>query len=107
MLRDGRYSAWFKTGNDSGVGVVELTNERLSGRDTVIEYSGILTQIGDSFKATISTRRHSPGQPGMLGIDELDVEFEGTSARSTAICTGRVLQLPQVPLEVVLVRIEG
>jgi hypothetical protein len=107
MLRDGRYSAWFKTALADGVGLIELADERISGRDTVIEYSGSLTQDGDSFKATISTRRHSPGQSSMLGIDELDLEFEGKSGQTTAVCTGKARQLPDVPVEVVLVRIAG
>jgi hypothetical protein len=107
MLRDGRYSVWFKTALADGVGIIELANEQLSGRDTVIEYSGRLTQVGDSFKATVSTRRHSPGQVGILGLDEFDVEFEGTSRQTTAACSGTVRQLPDVPLEVVLVLMEG
>ena len=105
MLPDGRYSAWYKTAHAEGVGLIELKNERLTGRDTIIEYFGTYQQHGDRFSAKISTRRHTPGRPAMLGIDELDLEFEGKSSRITAICTGRVLQLPDVPLEVVLVRI--
>lgn len=107
MLQDGRYSVWFKTALADGVGIVELSNERLLGRDTVIEYRGRLTQDGDHFKATVSTRRHSPGQAGILGLDEFDVDFEGTSGSRTAACAGTVRQLPDVPLEVVLVRMEG
>ena len=107
MLRDGRYSVWFKTAQADGVGIIELANEQLSGRDTVIEYSGRLTQDGDRFKAVVSTRRHSPGHDGILGLDEFDVDFEGTSASRTAACSGFVRQLPDVPLEVVLVLMEG
>ena len=107
MLPDGQYSAWYKTASAGGVGIIELRQERLHGRDTTIEYNGCFTQDGNRFRAKISTHRHSPGPPAMLGIDELDIEFEGTSAKTTAICTGRVLQLPDVPLEVVLVRIAG
>lgn len=107
MLRDGRYSVWFKTAQADGVGIVELADERLSGRDTVIEYSGRLTQDGDTFKATVSTRRHSPGHAGILGLDEFDVDFEGTSGPRNAACSGTVRQLPDVPLEVVLVLMEG
>jgi hypothetical protein len=106
MLPEGQYSAWYKTTSAGGVGVIELKDGRLYGRDMTIEYTGSYKQDGNVFQAKISTRRHSPGEPAMLGIDELDVEFEGTSAETTAICTGRVLQLPGVLLEVVLVRIE-
>ena len=105
MLPEGQYSAWYKTTFAGGVGVIEIRDGRLHGRDMTIEYNGWYQQDGNAFKAAISTRRHSPGSPAMLGIDELDIEFEGTSAKTTAICTGRVLQMPDVPFEVVLVRI--
>ena len=107
MLPDGRYSVWFKTALADGVGLVEIANQRLCGRDTVIEYSGSFVQVGNRFTAKISTRRHSAGQPGILGLDELDIEFEGTSRKTTAACCGRVLQLPHIPLEVVLVRMDS
>jgi hypothetical protein len=107
MLADGRYSAWFKTATADGCGLIEIAAGKMSGRDTVIEYSGCYSQDGDRFTARISTRRHAPGQPAMLGLDELDIEFEGTSKTTTANCVGRVLQCPHIPLEVVLVRMEG
>jgi len=105
MLPDGRYSAWFKTAFADGVGIIEIANQRLSGRDTVIEYFGSYVQDGDRFTAKISTRRHAPGPPALLGIDEIDIEFEGTSKSTTAAGSGRIVQLPHIPLEVVLVRI--
>ncbi len=105
MLHDGRYSVWFKTAEVGGVGVIELANRRMSGRGTALEYSGSFTQDGNRFSATVSTRRHSPGQPSLFGIDELDFEFDGKSGKTTAICIGTARQLPDIPLEVVLVRI--
>jgi hypothetical protein len=107
MLRDGRYSVWFKTAEADGVGIIDLADGQVSGRDTVIEYSGRLVQDGDRFKASVSTRRHSPGHAGILGLDEFDVDFEGTSGSRTAACNGTVRQLPDVPLEVVLLLMEG
>ena len=106
MLPDGKYSAWYKTDRSDGVGVVEITDGRLFGRDTILEYSGSFIQKGDTFQARISTRRYAEGQVALLGADELDFEFAGTSRDSTAICWGKVAQMPHVPLEVVLVRIE-
>ncbi|MDB5502988.1 MAG: hypothetical protein JWR89_2890 [Tardiphaga sp.] len=107
MLPDGRYSVWFRTAEADGVGLVEIADQRLIGRDTVIEYSGSFIQNGNRFTAKVSTRRHAPGQPSILGIDELDFEFAGTSSRITAACSGRILQMPDVPLEVVLLRVDG
>lgn len=106
MLPDGQYSVWFRTPLASGTGVIDIANERLSGRDTVIAYSGSFIQDGDRISARITTRRHSPGQPAMLGIDDLDIEFSGASGAISAKCIGRVLQLPHIALEVVLLRMQ-
>jgi hypothetical protein len=105
MLPDGQYSVWFKTLLAGGTGVIEIANERLSGGDTVIAYHGSFIQDGDRFTAKIATHRHSPGQPAILGIDELDIEFSGTSTANAANCVGRVIQLPHIALEVILLRI--
>lgn len=106
MLPDGQYSVWFKTPLAGGTGIIAIENERLSGGDTVIAYSGSFIQDGDRISAKIATHRHSPGQPAMLGIDDLDIEFSGTSGTISAKCIGRVLQLPHIALEVVLLRIK-
>ena len=108
MLIDGRYSAWFRIPQHrEGMGIVTLSGGKVQGRDTVIAYSGSYAQNGDAFTASIATRRHSEGQPGIFGIDEVDIELAGTFKATTASCTGTVKQLPGVPFEVVLVRMEG
>jgi hypothetical protein len=108
MLPDGHYSAWFRIPRyKEGMGVVTLADGIISGRDTVISYRGSYVQTGDTFTATIATRRHSAGQDAIFGIDEVDIELVGTSKTTTAACTGKVLQRPGVAFEVVLVRMEG
>lgn len=107
MLRNGCYSAWFRTPDNEGVGILTLADGKVTGNDTVISYSGFYTQNGDSFTATIATRRHAAGQPTILGIDEVVIEVVGTSKATTASCRGVVRQLPDVPFDVVLVRMEG
>jgi hypothetical protein len=105
MLPDGRYSAWFRIPHKEGMGVITLADGKLTGGDTVIAYSGSYVQQGDAFTATIATRRHSEGHSGIFGIDEVEIEMVGTSKTTTASCKGRVKQRPEVPFEVVLVRI--
>ena len=51
MLRNGSYSAWFRTPQGEGTGIVELNDGQLTGGDTVIGYDGSYTQDGDSFTA--------------------------------------------------------
>lgn len=107
MLQDGKYSAWFRAESGAGVGVVELTNGRVRGGDTVLDYFGSYTQTGDAFYAHIQTQRHSPGEVPLFGIDDLDIEFVGTSKERTAAGAGTVKQLPGVALNITLVRIEN
>jgi hypothetical protein len=105
MLSNGQYSAWFKTPATGGVGVIELVDGRISGGDTVLSYDGSYSQDGDLFTATVATRRHTEGPPGIFGVDDLEIELQGRSRITTAVCAGRVRQQPHVPFEVVLVRI--
>src|SRR4051794_8227213 len=102
MLPDGRYSAWFHIPQKEGMGIITLADGKLSGSDTVIAYSGSYVQHGDTFTATISTRRYADGQATIFGIDEVDIDLVGTSKTTTASCTGVVRQRPGVPFEVVL-----
>jgi hypothetical protein len=71
----------------------------------VLTYTGHYDQIGDEFKATIATERHSPGQLSVFGIDNVDIALVGRSNEGpTASCAGTVKQAPGVDFEVTLVR---
>jgi hypothetical protein len=67
VLKDGKYSVWFRTPLAEGTGVVVLTpNGRLSGGDTVLSYIGHWRIDGEQFEATVFTARHSAkGQPSV------------------------------------------
>lgn len=105
MLKDGRYSVWFKTSTGGGTGVVALTHGKISGGDTVLSYTGHYEQTGDQFRAVVATERHSQGQPSVFGIDNVDIALIGRSNEGpTASCAGTVKQAPDVIFEVTLVR---
>jgi hypothetical protein len=104
MLANGRYSVWFKTSAGGGTGVVMLTEGKISGGDTAIAYTGHYEQVGDEFKASIFTRRHSPGQPSVFGIDNVDITFVGRKNKITVWCTGTVKQAPEETFEATLVK---
>lgn len=106
MLPDGQYSAWFRTPRQEGMGIITLAAGQLTGRDVAIAYHGSYVQHGDHFTATIATRRHSDAASAIFGIDEVDIDVSGTSRTDTASCTGRARQRPDVPFEVILVRIK-
>jgi len=107
MLSDGHYSAWYRIPGREGTGILQLEGGRLSGRDVGISYFGSYVQNGNTFTAQIRTRRQGAGPPTIFGIDELDIEVFGRSEGRTASCKGIVKQRPDVPFDVVLVRIES
>jgi hypothetical protein len=106
VLKDGKYSVWFRTPLAEGTGVVVLApNGRLSGGDTVLSYTGHWRTDGEQFEATVFTARHSPGQPSVFGMDDLDISLTGRSKGGvTASCKGTAKQAPGLSFEATLVR---
>lgn len=106
MLKNGRYAVWFKTSRGEGTGMITLTDGRVSGRDSVLAYSGSYQVNGDEFTAAITTRRHAEGQPSLFGIDDLDLALTGISMEKTAVCTGTARQAPELSFHATLIKIE-
>jgi hypothetical protein len=106
MLRNGSYSAWFRTQRGEGTGIVELNAGKVTGGDAFLAYAGSYVEDGDTFTASIATQRHTQGQPSVFGIDNVDLTLTGnSSATVTASCKGTVRQLPGMTFEAVLIRI--
>jgi hypothetical protein len=87
-----------------GTGVIELNDGKVTGGDTVLAYTGSYAADGDKFTAFIATERHSPGQPSVFGIDEVNLTLTGKLTPTTASCTGTAEQAPGLAFEAVLVR---
>jgi T3SS negative regulator,GrlR len=104
MLANGKYSAWFRTPLGEGTGTIVLQDGNVSGGDTVIAYSGSYRQDGDDISAEISTKRHSPGQLSVFGIDEVDIELTGKSTGTMASCRGKSRLGPGMTLEAIIIR---
>ena len=105
MLRNGSYSAWFRTSLKEGTGIVELNDGKVTGGDPVFAYSGSYFQNGDKFSASVTTRRHTQGQPSVFDIDNVDLTVTGKSTPTTAACTGTAKQAPGLAFEAIFVRI--
>jgi hypothetical protein len=106
VLKDGKYSVWFRTPLAEGTGVVVLASDgKLSGGDTIMLYTGHWETDGEQFEATLFATRHSPG-PGAFGeIDDLDITLTGRSkGGATASCKGTAKQAPGLMLDATLVR---
>ena len=101
----GSYSAWFRTSLIEGTGVVVLKDGKLTGGDTVLAYTGTYIQNGDRFSASVTTRRHTQGQPSVFDIDNVDLTVTGKSTPTTASCTGTAKQAPGLAFEAIFVRI--
>jgi hypothetical protein len=106
VLKDGKYSVWFRTPLAEGTGVVVLAPDgKLSGGDTIMLCTGHWQTDGEQFEATLFATRHSPG-PGAFGeIDDLDITLTGRSkGGATASCKGTAKQAPGLMLDATLVR---
>ena len=105
MLRNGSYAVWFRTPLRAGTGIIVFNNGKISGGDTVLGYSGTYFQNGDKFTASVATRRHTPGQPSVFDIDNVDLSVSGTSTPTMASCTGIAKQAPGLTFEATLISI--
>jgi T3SS negative regulator,GrlR len=104
MLANGKYSAWFRTPLGEGTGTIVLQDGKVSGGDTVIAYSGSYRQDGDDISAEISTKRHTPGQLSVFGVDEVDIALTGKSTGTMATCRGTSRSAPGVTFEAIVIR---
>jgi hypothetical protein len=104
MLRNGSYSAWFRTSLGEGMGIVTLNDGKITGGDTVLSYAGTYFQNGDQFSAAVTTWRHTPGKPSVFEIDNVDLTLTGKSSPTVASCSGTAKQAPGLAFEATLVR---
>ena len=106
MIKEGRYSSWFKTPVGEGMGVIELGPDgKLSGGDATFSYTGHCVVEGERIRAVLNAKRFVAGPPGVFGLDEIDIVATGYSTDGiTASCTGFAKQSPGIKLEVTLVR---
>jgi hypothetical protein len=107
MLKEGKYSVWFRTTRAEGAGIVELgPNGVLSGGDPCFSYSGRWEQDGDQFLASILSKRIADG-PSVFGLNLVDIDVIGDSrGKTSASCVGSARQAPDLKLEVTLIRMD-
>jgi hypothetical protein len=103
MLKDGTYSAWFKTALSQGTGIAHVADGKIWGGDSVMTYSGTCAVDGDQFTATITTKKHTEGHTVFGSDDELQLKLEGTCPGKIARYVGTAEQFPGVLLEGTLI----
>lgn len=103
MVRDGNYGAWFRTPRGAGTGIVHLSGGRISGGDGYITYGGSYEIDGDRFTATLTTKRHTAGQPTVFGTDDVELKLTGISNDTILRCSGSVEEMPGMVFEATLI----
>ena len=103
MLKDGEYTAWYRTSRGQGTGRIFLSEGRISGEDAFISYGGTYTVNGSQFTATLTTRRHTAGGPTVFGIDEVEIQLAGTVSDRFASCSGELAEVPGLIFEAILI----
>ena len=102
MLRDGTYTAWFRTLRGQGTATVHLAEGRISGGDSFFNYHGVYEIEGDQFTATLSTERIADGPTTVFGLDEVELKLNGMFRGVIAHCSGRAVQVPDLEFEALL-----
>jgi hypothetical protein len=102
MLRDGKYTAWFRTSRGEGTGIVHLADGKISGGDSTFTYSGSYEVDDDRFTAALTTRKHATGPSTVFGIDEVEVKLTGRCNGMLASCLGAAEQAPGMVFEATL-----
>ena len=100
MLQNAQYSAWFRTPEGEGYGVISLMDGDVSGGDTISSYTGTYVQDGDKFAATIAVRRHTQRPPSVFGVNtigQIDADNGGVF--------GTAKQAPGTTFQATLIRI--
>jgi hypothetical protein len=99
MLKDGTYSAWFKTPLGEGTGIAHVAGGQIWGRDSIMTYSGSCETDGDRFTAIVTLKRHTEGHATVFNADDITLRLEGTCPGKIGTYTGTAEQVPGVLLE--------
>ena len=103
MLKDGTYAAWFKTPLGQGAAIAHVADGKISGRDSIMGYSGTCEVDGHRFTAIVTLERHTEGHATVFGADDLTLKLEGTCPGKIARFVARAEQIPGVLLEGTLI----
>src|SRR5262249_30205050 len=80
-----------------------LVDGKISGGDSMFDYSGSYQIDHDSFTATLTTRRFADGPTTTLfGCDEVEAQLTGRFNGTTAVCSGTAKEAPGVRFEATL-----
>lgn len=93
---EGFFYVQFSTPQTSGAGVVHLKDGRVLGGDGALYYLGTYEVEGPRLTAEIRTARHTPGNLGLFGLDDVTIQFVTTIEDDVAYGEGKSPQAPDV-----------
>ena len=106
-MLEGLYKVEFETPRKKAVGVVYAHDGKLHGGSSAFTYVGSYTQQGLSVRGVISSKRHTAdaGLPPVFGVDNVNIEFEGTAKNGLVICEGTAEEAPSLKFKALLTRL--
>jgi len=103
-MREGLYKVEFHTSQGRGRGVVHAVAGKFRGGNSAFAFIGSYAVNGDEIVGKVSTVRHTvdPQFLPLFGTDQITVVLRGTCAGEIVDFDGSALQVPSLPLRVVL-----
>ena|ERR1700690_2670181 len=100
-MKNGLYKVSFKTPLGQGNGVVVINNGSIKGGDSMMYYTGTFQLDGNQFTANIHVGKHSdaPGMSSVFGLNDVDVQLQGTATDTSATIQGSAAGVPLVTLQ--------
>jgi len=107
MLLKGLYKVEFETPRRKAVGVLFAEGGKLRGGSSAFAFIGSYEQDGRSIRGKVVSRRHTndPNYPSVFGVDEVRVDFHGSSIGDFAQVEGVAAEAPALGFKAVLTRI--
>ncbi|MGP9811572.1 GrlR family regulatory protein [Rhodopseudomonas sp. NSM] len=107
MLLKGLYKVEFETPRRKAVGVLFAEGGKLRGGSSAFAFFGSYEQDGGSIRGEVMSRRHTsdPSFPSVFGVDEVHLDFYGSSIGDFAQVEGVAAEAPTLGFKAVLTRI--
>ncbi len=107
MMLKGLYKVEFETARRKAVGVIFARDGQLRGGSSAFAYIGSYEQDGGQIRGKIMSRRHTndPNVPSVFGVDDVRVDFHGSSIGDFAQVEGTAAEAPALGFKAVLTRI--
>lgn len=106
-MLQGLYKVEFETPRRKASGVVFVDQGKLHGGSSAFAYIGSVEQTGQSIAGVVAVRRHThdPNLPSVFGIDDVRIQFHGSSIGDFAQIEGTAVETPAMPFKAVLTRL--